>query len=172
MSNYNIRIFQLYWELQLLNVLNLNTLNLKDTPVFIDPHVLTDQHQNKNPNDSNKAHNSDDGSSFSCTFDTGSSQVTDSLLRGAIKSLFIITFSSLTFCTQRRRRVGKVEQHRSVRGVKRLKKAARQSWARSASSVQEIDEQRPNLFLVTLDIFTIFTIFTRLHTSYMMVTHS
>ncbi|KAM7396632.1 hypothetical protein PAMP_019664 [Pampus punctatissimus] len=92
---------RLYWDLQLLNVGNLNPLYTMDTPVNINLEVLNCLHQNTDPNTFKKAHNSNLGSSQSCTFDRDSSQ-----------------------------RERKKEQHWSVRDVKRLKKAARQCWTR------------------------------------------
>ncbi|XP_044050666.1 uncharacterized protein LOC122875507 isoform X2 [Siniperca chuatsi] len=96
---------KLYWDLQLLNVGNLNTLYVMDKPAIIDPYVLNCLHQSTDPNTFKKAHNqSESGSLQSCTIDTGS--------------------------LQRERLVGRKEQYGSV---KRLKKAARQCWARLAS---------------------------------------
>ncbi|XP_068459169.1 uncharacterized protein [Clinocottus analis] len=78
---------QLYWDLQLLSVGNLSTMNKQ---VSVDPHVLNGFHQSTDPN------------SFK------------QVVRGK-------------------------ELYGSVRGVKRLQKAARQCWARLASeSVQSI----------------------------------
>ncbi|XP_029289206.1 uncharacterized protein LOC115009389 [Cottoperca gobio] len=81
---------QLYWDLQLLNVGNLNTLYLMDKPVIIDPYVLNCFHQSTDPK----------------------------------------TFKKVE---------GKKELRESARSVQRLKKEARQCWARLASeSVQSI----------------------------------
>ncbi|XP_051237928.1 uncharacterized protein LOC127353026 [Dicentrarchus labrax] len=105
---------KLYWDLQLRNVGNPNTLYAMDKPVIIDPHVLNCLHQSTDPNTLIKAHNrSNSGSLKSCPFDT------DSL--------------------QRERTVGNKELYGSVRRVKSLTKAARQCWARLAlEGVQSI----------------------------------
>ncbi|XP_037306371.2 uncharacterized protein LOC119195510 isoform X2 [Pungitius pungitius] len=79
-----------HWDLQLLNVGNLNTLRVTDKQVRVDPHVLNRLHQSTDP----------------------------------------ITLPHL---------VGGGELRGSARVVKRLKKAARQCWARLASeSVQSL----------------------------------
>ncbi|KAK5902344.1 hypothetical protein CesoFtcFv8_007605 [Champsocephalus esox] len=70
---------KLYWDLQLVNVGNLNTLYMLDKPVIMDPCVQKCLHQNTDPNTLKK------------------------------------------------------ELHGSVRGVQRLRKAARQCWARLTS---------------------------------------
>lgn len=69
--------FQLYWDLQLLNVRNLNTLHEMNKPVS---HALNCLHQSTEPNTFIKTHNqSDSGYTVctvqSCTFDTDSLQV-------------------------------------------------------------------------------------------------
>ncbi|XP_056243135.1 uncharacterized protein LOC130176210 [Seriola aureovittata] len=104
---------QMYWDLQLLNAGNLNSPYAMDKPVIINPQVLNCVHQSTDPNSFKKAYNSDTGSLHSCTIDA------DSLQTGRL--------------------AGKNELHGSVRGVKRLKKAARQCWIRLASEgVQSI----------------------------------
>lgn len=65
--------FQLYWDLHLLNVRNLNTLREMNKPVS---HALNRLHQSTEPNTFIKTHHqSDSGSVQSCTFDTDSLQV-------------------------------------------------------------------------------------------------
>ncbi|XP_071356635.1 uncharacterized protein [Trachinotus anak] len=103
----------LYWDLQLLNVGHLNAPYVMDKPVIIDPHVLNCLHQSSDPNSFKKAYNSDTGTLHSCTI------YADSLQTG--------------------RPVGGNELHGGRRGVKRLRKAARQCWIRLVSEgVQSI----------------------------------
>ncbi|GAA6230424.1 uncharacterized protein LOC122875507 isoform X2 [Lates japonicus] len=95
---------KLYWDLQLLNVGNLNTLNVMDKPVIIDPHIPNCLNQNADSNTLKNAYSSDTGPPHSCTVDADSPQT------GKI--------------------MGKNERYGNVR---RLKKAARQCWVRLAS---------------------------------------
>ncbi|KAM7003489.1 uncharacterized protein LKV04_004544 [Tautogolabrus adspersus] len=99
---------ELYWDLQLLNVGNLNTLYVTDKSVVNDPHRKELLHQSMESNTFRKAHNQSEPDSFH-------------------------PGSFGTQCPQRERLMGNKEQCGSVRGVKRLKKAARQCWAKLVS---------------------------------------
>ncbi|XP_054865204.1 uncharacterized protein LOC118471705 isoform X2 [Amphiprion ocellaris] len=93
----------LYWDLQLLNTGNLNTLH----------HMMDSLHQNTDPTSLKNAYNSDSGSLKMCMTEV------DSLQMGRL--------------------LGEKEPCGRVTSVRRLRKAARQCWARLASEgVQSI----------------------------------
>ncbi|XP_067358466.1 uncharacterized protein [Channa argus] len=119
---------QLYWDLQLLNAGNLNTLHVMDTPVMIDRDVQSCLDQSMNPK---TYHQSDSGASQSYTIDTGRFKVLYVLynVSNFLQKLCTSKFAASFTCHAQRRSL----VANNVTGVMRLKKAARQCWARLVS---------------------------------------
>lgn len=122
----------MYWDLQLLNTRKLNNICVMDK-------LITLEAQSTSPNTVTKAYSKSDSESLApCTINADCLQVcslsvADFLLHGCRSS--VQKYLQLFYLphTQMGGPRRKEEAHRNVR---RLKKAARQCWARSAASVQ------------------------------------
>lgn len=120
--------FQLYWDLQLLNVAALNTLHEKSKPATSRSRALNRLHQSTKPNLWINAPNQSDSECVQPhTSDTDSLQVCACSACRFSVSLLIITFTNHT---QKERLQGRKGLYESVKAVRRLKKAARHCWAR------------------------------------------